>query len=173
MASIEDFKREIAGLAVEQFVQQYSYPFLLVGGIADSERMYEEFGTSDDMPITIQMPQLVTQWILKEKSIFPIKKKGRGSAFSFVSIGRSRTNDIVLNVGAISKLHAVIQKVGEAYTLMDSGSRNGTFVNGIPLDANKPVLLNDGDLISFASVIPARFLVPSSVYQWVQQEHTE
>ena len=173
MASIEDFKREIAGLTVEQFVQQYAYPFLLVGGISDNERMYEEFGTSDDMPITIQMPQLVTQWILKEKSIFPIKKKGRGSAFSFVSVGRSRTNDIVLNVGAISKLHVVVQKVGAAFTLMDSGSRNGTFVNGIPLDANKPVLLNDGDLISFASVIPARFLVPASVCQWVQQEHSD
>ena len=50
----------------------------------------------------------------------------------------------------ISRIHAQIQYTDGAYYIQDLGSSNGTFVNGTKLEANKPVLIEDGDKIAFA-----------------------
>ncbi len=46
------------------------------------------------------------------------------------TIGRSEQNDIVLKNSGVSKQHAIIEKQGENYVLIDNGSSNGTFVGG-------------------------------------------
>lgn len=43
-------------------------------------------------------------------------------------IGRSPDNDLVLNSKGVSKHHAVIEKKGPNYFLIDLGSSNGTFI---------------------------------------------
>jgi pSer/pThr/pTyr-binding forkhead associated (FHA) protein len=43
-------------------------------------------------------------------------------------IGRKPTCDIVLDDAAVSAEHAVIKKVGAAFTIQDLGSTNGTYV---------------------------------------------
>jgi serine phosphatase RsbU (regulator of sigma subunit) len=45
-------------------------------------------------------------------------------------VGRHPECDIVLDVGAVSRQHAQIVRVGNGYFVEDLGSRNGTFVNG-------------------------------------------
>jgi len=45
-------------------------------------------------------------------------------------IGRGADNDIVLNGRGVSKHHAVIEKQGESYVLIDNDSANGVFVGG-------------------------------------------
>ncbi|MCX6573799.1 MAG: SpoIIE family protein phosphatase [Candidatus Aminicenantes bacterium] len=47
-----------------------------------------------------------------------------------VTIGRASTNDIVLSDQFSSGCHAVIVPTGRGYTLIDQGSKNGTFRNG-------------------------------------------
>jgi pSer/pThr/pTyr-binding forkhead associated (FHA) protein len=47
-----------------------------------------------------------------------------------VSIGRDRTNDIVLARGNVSKVHARILHNRGAFVVVDNKSTNGTFVNG-------------------------------------------
>jgi len=46
------------------------------------------------------------------------------------SIGRKPDNDIVLNAAGVSGHHAVIERNGGTFTLVDNGSTNGVFVNG-------------------------------------------
>lgn len=46
-----------------------------------------------------------------------------------ISIGRSTDNDLVLNRNGVSKHHAVIEKQGAHYVLIDVGSSNGTFID--------------------------------------------
>ncbi len=53
-------------------------------------------------------------------------------------------------VNPISRQHAKIEQRGDNYYLIDKGSRNGTFLNGKRIDANKPYQLYHNDVIAFA-----------------------
>jgi predicted component of type VI protein secretion system len=49
-----------------------------------------------------------------------------------VVIGRSAAADLVLTGDRrVSRVHAVLERVGHVWTLRDLGSRNGTFYNGV------------------------------------------
>jgi pSer/pThr/pTyr-binding forkhead associated (FHA) protein len=57
-------------------------------------------------------------------------------------IGRATTNEIFLDDVTVSRKHAQVLKREKNYFLQDSGSLNGTYLNG-ELISEKP--LNDGD----------------------------
>ncbi|OGV63354.1 MAG: hypothetical protein A3K18_04510 [Lentisphaerae bacterium RIFOXYA12_64_32] len=49
---------------------------------------------------------------------------------AMLTIGRSRTNDVLLHDSKVSRTHALIRCLGDGnYYLTDAGSANGTFVN--------------------------------------------
>jgi len=69
-----------------------------------------------------------------------------------ITIGRRPEHDVVLATGAtVSRDHAAItpQKSGDStiWSLQDNGSRHGTFLNGVRLEAHRSVPLRRGDLI--------------------------
>ena len=68
-----------------------------------------------------------------------------------LSIGRRPSSDIPLAVGhEVSRLHAVLARVGDEWTLADEGlSRNGSFVNGQRLRGRRR--LGDGDAITIGT----------------------
>src|SRR5215831_1523283 len=45
------------------------------------------------------------------------------------SIGRKPQNDLIFNLGDVSREHAIIEAAGEKFVIKDLGSRFGTFVN--------------------------------------------
>ncbi|MGL5096020.1 MAG: FHA domain-containing protein, partial [Planctomycetia bacterium] len=47
-----------------------------------------------------------------------------------VRLGRHPDCEIAIDLNAVSRFHAQMTKQGAAYLVEDSGSRNGTFVNG-------------------------------------------
>jgi phosphoserine phosphatase RsbU/P len=61
-------------------------------------------------------------------------------------IGRSRDSDICLPDQWLSRQHAEIVREGEGFLLRDLGSKNGTLLNGRPLEAARTLQL--GDVIS-------------------------
>jgi len=64
----------------------------------------------------------------------------------FVSIGRGENNVIILDDPLISRNHALLRSTGtNKYYLMDTGSKNGTYLNGKRVIA--PTLLRNGDQI--------------------------
>lgn len=65
------------------------------------------------------------------------------------TLGRTASCDIVVQNGAISRLHAKIERQGPRYVLYDTNSANGTFVNGRRL--TEPHLLQDQDEIGLSS----------------------
>ena len=74
-----------------------------------------------------------------------------------VLVGRSTSNNLVLEEsGAVSKVHARIERSPAQLVLRDLGSSNGTFVNGA---RTMTALLRDGDVISFASVVNYRVIL--------------
>ena len=66
---------------------------------------------------------------------FPLKAGGN-------TIGRSRENDVVLLDASLSRVHARIDVEPDGTSVLDLGSRNGTFVDGIRV--TEPVPLRDG-----------------------------
>lgn len=60
--------------------------------------------------------------------------------------------DILADSAAVSRIHAHLIRRDEGYVILDMRSRNGTFLNGLLLDAGKTYLLHDGDEIRCADV---------------------
>jgi ABC transport system ATP-binding/permease protein len=68
-----------------------------------------------------------------------------------VRIGRSDDNDVVVADLRVSRRHAELRKSpGGAYEITDTGSHNGTFVNGQRIES--PVVVTEADVIGIGSV---------------------
>lgn len=61
-----------------------------------------------------------------------------------LSIGRAASNQICVDQGAVSRVHAIVVKDAAGLRLRDNQSTNGTFVNDVKV---REVELKDGDLI--------------------------
>ena len=64
-------------------------------------------------------------------------------------IGRSPSNQIVIDHPTVSAQHALLLRVRDSYSLKDLNSTNGTQING---DFVTDAELKDGDTIRFGSV---------------------
>ena len=90
-------------------------------------------------PIVSAGPRLVATMGTYAGNIFPLSG---GS----LDIGRDATNAVALpNDTNASRRHAILQVAGGQTTVMDNGSSNGTFVNGIRIPAQAPHPLSPGD----------------------------
>jgi pSer/pThr/pTyr-binding forkhead associated (FHA) protein len=67
-------------------------------------------------------------------------------------VGRELGAAIALGHRSVSRRHAVIRESDGDLVLEDSGSTFGTYVNDRQLEAGKPLVLRDGDLIRFGHV---------------------
>jgi phosphoserine phosphatase RsbU/P len=66
-------------------------------------------------------------------------------------LGRSPDCEIILEVAAVSRRHAVIMQEEDRYTVQDLGSRNGTFVNGHRVVDRSP--LRNGDQLLICDLL--------------------
>ena len=63
-----------------------------------------------------------------------------------VTIGRAATNEVDLSADTkASRLHAALERLPAGWCIRDLSSRNGTFVNGVRVDRDRP--LHPGDEI--------------------------
>lgn len=86
--------------------------------------------------------------------VFRLLKQAANPFKSWVTVGRARNNDIVLPVPSISKLHAYFSRPHEGgpWTVTDSGSRNGTAVNGAAIAPQQAIEIRSGDLITLGTL---------------------
>lgn len=67
-----------------------------------------------------------------------------------LSVGRNPECDVTLSDPLVSSLHARVEDRGDSWTLLDTGSTNGTVVNGEPA---LEVALRPGDKIGLGSTV--------------------
>ena len=65
------------------------------------------------------------------------------------SVGRSKHCDIVLNYPTVSRFHAVIARRREGWVAIDTGSKGGTKIDGLPMEA--PTVLAHGQSVTFGT----------------------
>src|SRR5262245_60929123 len=91
-----------------------------------------------------------------------VKGANQGTTIELVGdrivIGRNADCNVVLNVPAVSREHAVIRKLQSKYYIEDMKSRNGTFVNNKEVSARTQ--LNDTDKIKICDNLMAFFEHP-------------
>ncbi len=73
------------------------------------------------------------------------------------NLGRDITNDIVINDREVSRHHLRFTRGGEAFTIEDLGSTNGTFINGKRLTGASS--LKNGDMIGLGETVTLQFEV--------------
>ncbi|HEX2141895.1 MAG TPA: DUF3662 and FHA domain-containing protein [Candidatus Limnocylindria bacterium] len=67
---------------------------------------------------------------------------------ALISVGRASDNDVIVDDPLVSRHHCQLKLQHGAYSFADLGSRNGSFVNGQPVNE---VALGPGDIIRIGS----------------------
>ncbi|MBI5508623.1 MAG: FHA domain-containing protein [Deltaproteobacteria bacterium] len=158
-----------------EFVAAHPHPFLVAAVASDVRRQDWTFKTQTLGNIPAKLATLVAEEELTllpglaDFEVIPIVKALNNPWQGHVSVGRARNNDIVLTDISVSKLHAQLRR-GAAQTcyVKDAGSRNGTRVNDVRLDAHLEVEVRVGDKITFGRA-DATFVDANSLYDLVSK----
>ena len=70
-----------------------------------------------------------------------------------INVGRGTDNDVHLNHASVSKVHAAL-RMDLQHNLMvaDTGSTNGTHINGVRIPYGEARLIEEGDVVAFGDV---------------------
>lgn len=70
-----------------------------------------------------------------------------------LNVGRASDNELTLNDVSVSKIHAALLMTAEGTLLVaDTGSTNGTYINGRRIAYGESRLIEDGDVVGFGDV---------------------
>lgn len=70
-----------------------------------------------------------------------------------VSVGRVSDNELALNDGSVSKIHAALTMNQQGTLLVaDTGSTNGTYINGRRISYGEARQIEEGDVVGFGDV---------------------
>lgn len=109
-------------------------------------------GHDDEESSVTMMPTLV----------FRLQRRAEGPGP--IAFGRSSTSDVVMPFAAMSKTHGYFEEQGGQWFVTDTGSKNGTYVNGEKSMKHTSTALRDKSTLRFGDV-SARFLLPASFCQ--------
>ncbi len=120
----------------------------------DYEPEFDTLGVTDgDIHDTAPIPAVKKELEpgVPKVQFIVIKGKQVGKTYD-VSVGNAGATvgrkgaDIVLDDKEISKIHCSVFCINKRFMIQDDGSKNGTFINGIPLKTKS--VIEDGDTIS-------------------------
>jgi hypothetical protein len=188
MAEVEiswnDLRWELDRLARElscpDFVKRFPHPFLLVGDFRNgSQWSFEtrliEASSRLRHPDTLRAGTKETQALiaaaLRDASgAFPVAKTPRNPLRKYISVGRTRNNDIVFPTRFVSKVHAFFARTPAGdWELCDRGSTNGTFLNGVQLRTGEWERVRIDDVLRFG-YIEGYFVRPERAYAVLRGE---
>jgi diguanylate cyclase (GGDEF)-like protein len=101
----------------------------------DMRGMVEEAAKQQALMIVLSEPRLGSRVLLTETP---------------VEIGRGATGGLMLDADSVSRRHARVEWTGSNHRIVDTGSTNGTFVNGSRIQGHE---LRDGDRVQIGKVL--------------------
>jgi pSer/pThr/pTyr-binding forkhead associated (FHA) protein len=85
---------------------------------------------------------------IKKRGAFMLSYAGKNLPVTGqITIGREPENTIHIDDSMVSRYHALVQKIKNAYFIKDLDSTNGTFVNGHEIPKGKYIKINKADVI--------------------------
>jgi hypothetical protein len=69
--------------------------------------------------------------------VYPLAKKPGASFPDRITIGRTSNNDVVIPDTSVSRLHAYVRRDAGRWLVADAGSKNGSWLHGVKLEARR------------------------------------
>jgi len=168
LTRLESFLDERRRLGRDQFLQIHSTPVLILGLTAqggaledDGAFRTQQVSAANDLASILPLPRSI--------AVVPISKRMADAFQAFIWVGRESRCDVALPFNSVSKLQAqFVKRPSGDYDLLDAGSTNGTFVDGVRLDKNKPFLLRDSMRLRFGK-LETRFRTAEGFYEELGQ----
>lgn len=149
------------------FGEQHPHPILLVSSGAGPIDWFETTHAGEPTPTPtptatasagdVESPRAAlhagTEWRCVHDS-------GRNPFAGMVTLGRARNNDVILDGGSVSKVHAVLHATPDGWWLEDMRSHNGTLLDGRRLEPGERLQLSEGATIHLGVEVRARFYGP-------------
>ena len=103
--------------------------------------------------------------------VFLVKKvAGRANPFGAgVTMGRAEHNDLIFPHASVSRFHAYLTPdptLIARWNVIDAASRNGTLVDGVPIQPNAPASLGGATRLNVGEMA-LTFLSPAAFLRWL------
>jgi ABC-type multidrug transport system ATPase subunit len=100
-------------------------------------------------PVVLRTSPSIPQAATPRNSAPKAQSRRRASVPGAITVGRTPDNDVVIADVLASRHHAMLVPTGGAMEIRDAGTLNGTFVNGVRIDAAP---LHEGDVVTIGNV---------------------
>ena len=156
---VSDAQCEAQRLGRQQFLQQFSHPWL-VRELEPDERDVLVYHTgsapTEALPIALPTDSSFLRRLRAEPNHFALHsliKTERNPWLDRILIGRAQNNDIVLRAEYVSKLHAYLEEHDGSWWIHDADSANGTWLGETRIGQTGPGLrLVGGVTVRFGRV---------------------
>lgn len=166
--TIHDYGPMVRSMTADAFSSRFPHPFLFGREVLEEEFRFSTLVT-DDRGLSEAGREStdvfrIRQWVIA------VRKAPEAPAQDRIFLGRSETNDICVPHKTVSKLHAYFQRETTPvlkWSVVDTGSSNGTRHNGLKLPPRAKVQLVDGDTLVFGRCV-FQWMTARSLYERVQ-----
>ena len=164
---VQDYIGLVMGMDRAGFLQRASTPIL----IAEAPKAGLTFSQGQTRLTRERKKSPLSRDLIRNGNMLPVfeVRQNTPGPPGQVRLGRSDENDLVLRDDSVSSRHAVFQRDERTgtYMLQDLASMNGTMVNGSRLVVGKPVVIFDGDVLSFGDS-SFLFFYPGGLYDVIK-----
>jgi len=99
--------------------------------------------------------------------VFLLRRAEERDSRPGITIGRGKRNDVAIGHPTLSTLHARVDIDGEACSMTDLSSRNGTWINDVKLEPNIATPVRTADAVRFGNA-SFLFLLPDSLRMFLK-----
>ncbi len=169
--TVHDYVTTVKSMTPEAFASRYPHPFLFGREVLEEEFRFSTVVTDEKFLSEIREGSApsspdeifrIRQWVIS------VRKAAEAPSQDRVFLGRSETNDICVPHKTVSKLHAYFQRDPQPlkWSIVDTGSANGTKHNGNRAPPRAKVEILDGDTLVFGRCV-FQWMSARSLYERV------
>ncbi len=128
-----------------EFVTRYRMKPVLIGQTCHNISMKSQGNAFDTFSV---IPSTEVEYLLPGSFVDRVWMLERPKGTTSVVIGRWGNHDVAIPDYSISRTHCTIEVTTRGFTIEDAGSRNGTFVEGRPLEQGYPFPLKGNETVT-------------------------
>ena len=145
MKTVQECLQRFRELGRDSYVAEHDHPFLLfpeTHGKSNFTSAHTQMADRDSDPSVSGSTKRISEF----RVLAPPAGEGRKWL-----VGRSEDRELNIDHSTVSKRHAfiVFDPENHSFKMGDSGSTNGTYLNGHLIESGEAVFVRDGNILSF------------------------